>query len=352
MRTRVSLGIYAVLGGCLLVSCTKKARSDPPADAARPATPSVTLTARAAESVRQVIRDEGLPMSSSLRASVTPEGPTGFSYGLVFDDQVRPGDVRTTSGGVNIVVDQESWPYLAGAVVDLDASGKGFRFDNPNMKRAVSDSPPARPASSERGRCLFAEQSSKYTVVFAASAERVQAIFVGWRQPGPLRTRVERNPFTGKDMTVRTTEPAKTDPGAAARAWDLRSNEISPDAGYAGYLESKIPPEIRGLPHRPMKRVLIEMMALAEALTGKDEIPDALYPPSGCTTALPLLRLPDPIVAALRALNDDRAAALAGRLAKHETFREWSMPDIRAFLGDLRSMLTASASGGLYLLPV
>ena len=112
--------------------------------------------------------------------------------------QVRPGDVRTTSGGVNIVVDQESWPYLAGAVVDLDASGKGFRFDNPNLKRAGSDSPPARPASSsERGRCLFAEQSSKYTVVFAASAERVQAIFVGWRQPGPLRTRVERNPFTG-----------------------------------------------------------------------------------------------------------------------------------------------------------
>ena len=55
-------------------------------------------------------------------------------YDLAFDDQIRPGDLRTTSGGINILVDKQSWPYLAGAVVDWDVPGKGFRFNNPNAK--------------------------------------------------------------------------------------------------------------------------------------------------------------------------------------------------------------------------
>ena len=73
-------------------------RINPSADAAGPARPSVTLTAGAAQRLRQFLRDEGRPMSSPLRASAKREGPTGFTYDLVFDDEIRPGDLRTTSG--------------------------------------------------------------------------------------------------------------------------------------------------------------------------------------------------------------------------------------------------------------
>jgi Fe-S cluster assembly iron-binding protein IscA len=41
-------------------------------------------------------------------------------------------DVATT--GITIVVDEQRRPHLAGAVIDWDGPGKGFRFNNPNVK--------------------------------------------------------------------------------------------------------------------------------------------------------------------------------------------------------------------------
>lgn|GEM_PF-4864193 len=150
---------------------------------------------------------------------------------------------------------------------------------------------------------------------------------------------------------MRTTEPAETATGPAAAEWDLGPSEIAPDTGYDGYLEAMIPPQIRALPHRPMKRILFEMMLLAQTLTGKEESLEVLYPPSGCKTAMPLLRLPDSAALALRALDDDGTAKLAGRLATSGGFVEWSAADIKTFLTELRTLLTG-ASGGLYLLPL
>ena len=214
-------------------------------------------------------------------------------------------------------------------------------------------SSPAPPAlSNGQGRCLSAEETAKYTVVFAASAERVQSIFVGWRQPGPPRTSVERNPFTGKNATVRTTEPAETEAGPAAAEWNLEPREIAPGADYDGYLESMIPPQIRSLPHRPMKRIAFEMILLAQALTGSDESLEVLYPPSGCKTSLPLLRLPQSAATALSAIDDDGTVKLASRLATSGGFVDWSSADIRTFLAELRTLLRVDGHGGLYLLPV
>jgi hypothetical protein len=205
----------------------------------------------------------------------------------------------------------------------------------------------------ERGRCLTVEATAKYSVVFVATAERVQSIFVGWRKPGPPRTKIERDPLTGTDLALRTTEPDETDAGPAAEEWDLEADDIAPDGGYDGYLESMIPPQIRALPHRPMKRIVFEMMVLAQVLVGNDnESLEALFPPSGCTTSMPLLRLPASAVTALHGLDDQGANRLARRLAQDRGFPGWSAAEIREFLAELRSLLAASGADGLYVLPV
>jgi hypothetical protein len=233
---------------------------------------------------------------------------------------------------------------LAGAALGCSRRAAPKAAGGPSPRRAV-------PAA--QGRCLFADETSKYTVVFAAPGARVKAIFTGWRPPGPAQMKFVRNFFTGKDEPVKSTEPADTEPGPAAQEWDLRADDIAPDAGYAGYLESRIPPEIRALPHRAMKRIIFELMMIAKALTGDDELPEALYPPSGCTTSLPLLRVPDAAVAALRALSEGGATNFARRLAKDgDAFRDWDVADIRAFLVDLRALSAASAGANLYVLPV
>jgi iron-sulfur cluster assembly accessory protein len=55
-------------------------------------------------------------------------------YQLYFDDRSVDGDQVQDFGGVNVVVDKMSQPYLSGASVDfVDTIEKqGFTIDNPN----------------------------------------------------------------------------------------------------------------------------------------------------------------------------------------------------------------------------
>jgi iron-sulfur cluster assembly accessory protein len=130
-----SLRIYLLLAGILAAGCSRRtATTSAGVDAREPARPSVRLTALAAERAQRFLREQGRPGGSFLRVSVKQGGPTGFMYDLAFDDHLRPGDLRSTSRGIDVVVDADSWPYLAGAEVDWDEKGGGFRFHNPNAK--------------------------------------------------------------------------------------------------------------------------------------------------------------------------------------------------------------------------
>ena len=63
-----------------------------------------------------------------------PGGCSGLRYALYFDDELKDTDVVTESGGVRLVTDKMSAPYLKGASVDyLDTLQRsGFTIDNPN----------------------------------------------------------------------------------------------------------------------------------------------------------------------------------------------------------------------------
>lgn len=93
----------------------------------------VLLTDAAALKVKNLLEAEGRD-DLTLRVAVQPGGCSGLRYQLFFDDRSLDGDVVKDFGGVGVVTDRMSAPYLMGAVIDfVDTIEKqGFTIDNPN----------------------------------------------------------------------------------------------------------------------------------------------------------------------------------------------------------------------------
>ena len=93
----------------------------------------VILTDTAASKVKALLEQEGRT-DLALRIAVQPGGCSGLRYQLFFDDRSLDGDVVKDFGGVGVVTDRMSAPYLTGATIDfVDTIEKqGFTIDNPN----------------------------------------------------------------------------------------------------------------------------------------------------------------------------------------------------------------------------
>ena len=98
--------------------------------------PDVKLTPKAIEMVRKMQTKEGLGTEHGMRIGVVGGGCSGFQYSLNFDTQ-KEGDRVTDFGGVIVLVDEISLPYIAGTTLDYveGLHGAGFRFDNPRASR-------------------------------------------------------------------------------------------------------------------------------------------------------------------------------------------------------------------------
>ena len=93
----------------------------------------IVLTDTASSKVKHLLDQEGRD-DLALRVAVQPGGCSGLRYQLFFDERTLDGDEFTDFGGVKVVVDRMSGPYLSGAVIDfVDTIEKqGFTIDNPN----------------------------------------------------------------------------------------------------------------------------------------------------------------------------------------------------------------------------
>jgi iron-sulfur cluster assembly accessory protein len=109
----------------------------PSTEAAAPT--GVILTDVASVKVKALIEQEGRD-DLRLRIAVQPGGCSGLRYQLFFDERSLDGDVVNDFGGVEVVVDRMSAPYLAGATIDfadrIDA--QGFTIDNPNAQNSCA----------------------------------------------------------------------------------------------------------------------------------------------------------------------------------------------------------------------
>jgi iron-sulfur cluster assembly accessory protein len=93
----------------------------------------VILSDPAAAKVKALLDQEGRD-DLRLRIAVQPGGCSGLRYQLFFDERFLDGDQTYDFGGVEVIVERMSGPYLGGAVIDfVDTIEKqGFTIDNPN----------------------------------------------------------------------------------------------------------------------------------------------------------------------------------------------------------------------------
>jgi iron-sulfur cluster assembly accessory protein len=96
-------------------------------------THGVMMTDTAADKVRSLLEQEGRD-DLRLRVAVQPGGCSGLIYQLYFDERLLDGDATADFGGVEVVVDKMSVPYLDGASIDFEDTiqKQGFTIDNPN----------------------------------------------------------------------------------------------------------------------------------------------------------------------------------------------------------------------------
>ena len=97
------------------------------------ATHSVALTDVAADKIRSLLDQEGRD-ELLLRVAVQPVGCSGLIYQLYFDERYLDGDATRDFGGVEVIIDKMSVPYLDGATIDFadTIEKQGFTIDNPN----------------------------------------------------------------------------------------------------------------------------------------------------------------------------------------------------------------------------
>ncbi len=95
---------------------------------------AITLTENAARHVRNFLAKRGKGLG--VRLGVRTSGCSGMAYKLEFADEAGPDEIKFESGGVTVLVDAHSLPYLDGMELDYAREGlnEGFKFNNPNAK--------------------------------------------------------------------------------------------------------------------------------------------------------------------------------------------------------------------------
>jgi iron-sulfur cluster insertion protein len=77
----------------------------------------IDVTEPATAKVKELLAAEGND-ELALRVAVRPGGCSGFSYEMFFDSEFAEDDMISDAGGVKVVVDSSSAPYLKGASLD------------------------------------------------------------------------------------------------------------------------------------------------------------------------------------------------------------------------------------------
>ena len=96
--------------------------------------PSIAVTDRAARRIAEILKHE--PAARVMRVSVEGGGCSGFQYKFDLVPAGDPDDHVVTRGGISVVVDPVSLPFMAGSELDFvdDPIGAQFKIKNPQAK--------------------------------------------------------------------------------------------------------------------------------------------------------------------------------------------------------------------------
>ncbi|MBM3328551.1 MAG: iron-sulfur cluster assembly accessory protein [Calditrichaeota bacterium] len=95
----------------------------------------ITVTESAVRQVRTLVEEQ--KDAPHLRIGVQGGGCSGLEYYLALDDTIQTEDEVYEFGGIKVLVDRQSLPYLTGSTLDFsnDLMNSGFTFHNPNAAR-------------------------------------------------------------------------------------------------------------------------------------------------------------------------------------------------------------------------
>jgi len=99
----------------------------------------IIFTEAAAAKVAELIAEEG-NSALKLRIAIKGGGCSGFQYDFSFDANQAEDDYAVTTGGVTLVIDAQSYPYMSGTRVDYhegELEGN-FVINNPHAKANCS----------------------------------------------------------------------------------------------------------------------------------------------------------------------------------------------------------------------
>ena len=106
-----------------------------PASASEPCELSISVT----EEARSQLQRIGVSKDRFLRIRAVPGGCSGMTYQAVLDSEIGRDDrVVYSDGDLRLISDEQSSYLIDGLGIDYssDLVKSGFRFSNPNLKRA------------------------------------------------------------------------------------------------------------------------------------------------------------------------------------------------------------------------
>ncbi len=101
---------------------------------------AIEITPNAVQMVKSLIAQNNLDDQYALRIYVTGRSCSGYQYGMALDNKPQETDTAFENGGVRLLIDDVSMPYMVGSRIDYidDERGKGFMVDNPNAVSTCS----------------------------------------------------------------------------------------------------------------------------------------------------------------------------------------------------------------------
>jgi iron-sulfur cluster insertion protein len=103
----------------------------------------LTITEAASRKLDEILRQQSEHASPpyGLRISAAPGCCSGAHYGLSLAPKAEEGDWEGEFGGVKVLVDADSAPFLQGASIDFveTPEGSGFTVKNPNAEAKPGD---------------------------------------------------------------------------------------------------------------------------------------------------------------------------------------------------------------------
>lgn len=97
---------------------------------------AIYLTPEAIAMAHELETEDPERKGKSLRLYLDGKGCDGFYYGVAFDEPL-PDDLHFPQGGIDLIVDRDSYDFCMGSKIEWvdDERGRGFLVDNPHQRK-------------------------------------------------------------------------------------------------------------------------------------------------------------------------------------------------------------------------